>query len=529
MIKKLSFIIAIATVALTLTLCASAAPASAPGGEVTSYEGLVTALGGEDNVSLVKNGDGEVDHLIVYNDILLSAPVRITSGEYVIYGAGATFTCSFKEGSFFEISGDKTSLTVGNTAGSKSEDTFFDGKNESRNGSFFKVGEGAALAVYPGTVMKDTVTTVSGGAIFNEGSLVIYGGKYTGCRAVVSGGVIYNEGEVVLTSGSISSCSSGLGGGLYNGGKATLVGMTISECIADKGGAIYNASEMKFASAAVTSSKAKEGAGLYNEGECEFLGGSIKECLAENGTGGAVHNNGKLILTAGTFDENKALEGGNVYNAKEMTIDTNMSLFSGKAETGGNIYNSGDALFKGGAVSLGKATYGAGVFNLGKLDLQGCNIHSNKATVGGGILNHGSVVMTKNGYIDPSNDFFTVLDEDNSHALVIGEGWVYDRQIIKLSCGIAVDDGYEYKESVGDVLILTEYEYDINDRFALFNKNGLALSKDGTLVKAAPDLSVLLYVLGGIAAFAAVVTAIVLPVRYFDKKKAPTVSADDYF
>ena len=347
----------------------------------------------------------------------------------------------------------------------------------------------------------------------------------------MSGGAIYSKGEIILSAGSVDSCSSGLGGAFYNEGKATLLGMTFNGCIADKGGAIYNSSELKYVSSSVTASKAKQGAGLYNDGDCEFLGGSISGCIAENGEGGAVYNADTLTLTAGTFDGNSALHGGNIYNNAEMTTESDCYISEGKAESGGNIFNSGlgHLLLNGGSITLGKATYGGGLFNLGSIDLKGSNIHSNRADVGKGILNHGSVVMTKNGYVDPSNDFFTVLSEDNSHALVIDEGWVYDRQIIKLSCGVALDDGYVYEEKVGNVLVVTECDYKITERFELFNKNGLALSGDGTIVKAALDLTVLWYVLGAIVAFAAVVTAIVIPVRYLDKKKASTVSADDYF
>ena len=531
MLKKLSILVAVTITMLALSVCVSAAPVTAPGGEVGSYAELITALGGDKHVSLKTLPDGKTECVVIYDDIELSSPVRITSGSYVIYGAGATVTCSFESGSFFEVTGKDTSLIIGNPEGSKSTDTVFNGKNESRSGSFVLVGEGASLAVYPGTVMKDTVTTASGGAIHNEGSLVVYGGEFSGCRAVTSGGAFYNDGDMVLSSGKVMSCSSGLGGGLYNNKKATLIGISFSECVSDKGGAVYNCAEMKFASSSVTSSKAGQGAGVYNSGECEFLGGSITGCVAENGDGGAVYNCGTLTLTAGYLDGNSARYGGNVYNEAEMTTENNATLSGGKAETGGNIYNAvnGHTVFNGGSISLGKATYGGGVFNVGSIDLQGSNIMSNKADVGGGFFNGGRVVMTKNGYVDPTNDFFVLLSEDNSHALHIGEGWVYDRQIIKLSCGVAVDDGYVYKESVGDVLIVTDNEYYVGERFETYHKNGLAISDDGTLVKAAPDLSLLWYILGGIVAFAAVVTAIVIPVRYFDKKKTSTVSADDYF
>lgn len=522
------FVISVLPISLS-----AASVVSVPGGVVTSYDELYTAIGGEATSVIKKNDKGETVAIQIFENIELAAPVKIISGEYVIYGAGATVTASYKDGSFFEVSGENTILVIGNPEGSTTIDTTFNGNEISRSGSVLTVDAKAKLVVYSGTVFKNIVTTASGGAVSNKGELILYGGKFEKCRAVVSGGAVYNEGEAAFAAGSMVECSSDLGGAIYNGGKATFIGTEIETCMADKGGAIYNASEVKFVSSTVSECKARLGGAIYNEKNCELLGGSISNCSSENGEGGAIYNVSELVLTAGSLNGNISKKGGNIYNNGILEMNKNIAISSGKAENGGNIYNDtlGKINSKGGSVTLGKADFGGGVFNLGEMALEGANYHSNRANIAGnGILNHGIVNMTKNGYVDPDNDFFVVLSEDNAHALKVLAGWEYDKQIVKLSCGVATETGYEYKESVGDTLIINQDDtVVIKDRFALYNKNGLILNENGRLAKAPGNYTEVFYIIGAVAAFAAVVAAIVITVRFFDKKKSSANGADDYF
>lgn len=511
----------------------AASSVSVPGGNVTSYDELFEALGGEATAVLKKNDKGETTAVQIFENIELSSPVRIASGEYVIYGAGATVTASYKDESFFEVSGENTILVIGNPEGSTTIDTTFNGNEISRSGSVLTVDAKAKLVVYSGTVFKNIVTTASGGAVSNKGELILYGGKFEKCRAVVSGGAVYNEGEAVFAAGTMVECSSDIGGAVYNCGKATFIGTEMKTCMADKGGAIYNASELKYASSTISESKARLGGAIYNEKNCELLGGSISNCSSENGEGGAIYNVSELVLTAGSLNGNISKKGGNIYNNGILEMNKNIAISSGKAENGGNIYNDtlGKINSKGGSVTLGKAEFGAGVFNLGEMILEGGNYHSNRANVAGsGILNHGAVSMLKNGYVDPDNDFFVVLSEDNAHALKVLAGWEYNKQIVKLSCGIVTNAGYEYKESVGDTLIINEDDsVVIKDRFDLYNKNGFVLSDNGKIAKAPGDFTEVFYIVGAVVAFAVVVAAIVITVRFFDKKKSSANGADDYF
>ena len=517
--------------ALQITFSA-ASSVTVPGGTVTSYEELFYALGGSDTSAIKRNDKGDIVAILIFENIELSSPIKITSGEYVIYGAGSTVTASFSDKSFIEISGEETYVIIGNPDGSTTIDTTFDCKEASRGASIITVESGSVLGIYSGTVIKDVICTSSGGAITNKGELLMYGGTMQKCRAVISGGAVYNEGEVVFASGSITECSSDIGGAVYNSGKAIFIGVEIKSCVADKGGAVYNSSEAKFASSVINECKARMGGAIYNDKTCEVLGGNISLCTADE-NGGAIYNASDLTLSAGTIQNSSAINGGNVYNNGTLTFDNNISITTGKAVRGGNIYNDnlGSITSNGGSVTLGKADFGGGVFNLGEILLQGGNYHANNATVAGkGFLNHGSVSMTKNGYIDPNNDFFVVLSEDNSHALIVLEGWEYNKQIVKLSCGIVSNGAYEYMEKVGDtLLVLNDKSVIVKDRFALFNEQGLLLSQNGKLIKNPNDNSVLFFVIGAVIVFAVLVTLIVCTVRFFDKRRKTNMSEDDYF
>jgi hypothetical protein len=290
---------------------------------------------------------------------------------------------------------------------------------------------------------------------------------------------------------------------------------------------------MKYASSTVNGCKARLGGAIYNDKVCELLGGNISSCTAENGDGGAIYNASELTLSSGTLESNTANNGGSVFNKATLTLNTGIHMSVGNAEKGGHIYNdtTGVIISNGGSVSLGKSGYGGAIYNLGQINLEGGNFHSNRASVAGsGILNHGKVTMTNNGYIDPDNDFFVVLSEDNAHALVVLDGWKYNKQVVMISCGVANEDGYEYKQSVGDTLLVIEDSTVIVDeRFDFYNGKGLTISQNGKLVKVPGNYKFVIYIIVAVAAFAAVVAAIVFTVRFFDKKKSSTVSADDYF
>lgn len=444
----------------------------APGGRVNNYDELIAALGGGDGLSL------QDDRLIIVKDIILENPIVIEGGSYTLVGEGAAVSAAFDKGDLFVVTGENTVLNLGDKNESKENgDLILDGSSDkiTRLGSLVRIEEGAALNLYRSVILRNSISTVSGGAIYNVGKFTMYGGQIENCKAAELGGAVYNLSEAIFSSGSIRNCSANDGGIIYNAGKVSLTGTELSGGFAVNGGAIYNEDgEIQLLSSVITKSDASKGGAIYNAGTLEISGGRISSC------------------------GNDTCLGGGIYNDKSATVD-----------------------FSNGEIAFGKAKYGGGIYNLGKVNLSGGGIDSNTANVGLGILNHGKVSLVKNGYFGEKDDIFVVLTDNNAHAVSVGSDWFFNGHKLKVSCGIYNNEGYFYEYSENDRLLDLEKEIDASEYFELLNKDlGLVISDDGTLSKApVGDAEIILYVLAAIASFAAVVSAMVFVIRCFDKKK----------
>ncbi len=523
MFKKLFSILTVSLLIMSVIPFASfadepltALAANAPGGNVTTVDELISALGG--NGITYQNGV-----ISVIKDVVLSSSVNITSGTYTIIGEGASIKGDF-DGDLFVLSGEGTVLTLGDpTAIENKSDLVFDGGNTVREGSIFRVEQGAKLEMHTSVVIKNAVTSVSGAAVYNEGEFTMYGGEIENCRASSSGGAIYSDGELTLASGYIENCSANHGGAVYTEGKSTLVGMKISGCKATNGGAIFNAGEMQYKGATVTECSASKGGALYNSGKTVISGGAINNNKAENGDGGGIFSSSELELSGWVVTDNSAKNGGNIYNSGNATTGENFAAVSGTAtEKGGNIYNDELGIFtqSSGAVNLGEAVYGGGVYNLGTYNL-GAGIYSNKAQVADGILNHGKVVLTGMGYCEKGDDIFVVLTPENKHSIVVAENWEYSKKPVSVSCGVFSDGKYTYSHSSGDKILDIKGEVNVGKRFMLHaSDSGLVLSHNGILEKAPASVSKTLTTVICVAfAYPLVTAVIVFVIRYFDKKK----------
>ncbi len=495
----------------------SAKKTNAPGGNVTSPEELVAALGGRGAVY-----DNGVITLV--RDVVLASSIRITSGSYIIIGEGASIKGGF-DGDLFVLSGEGTALTLGDrTAIENKSDLVFDGGNIVRQGSVFKIESGAKLEMHTSVIIKNAVTSRSGAAVYNEGEFTMYGGEIENCRASSSGGAIYNAGTLTLAAGYIKNCSANDGGAIFNERKADLIATSITACKASNGGGVYNMGEMQYLSASVTECSANKGGAIYNGGKVKISGGTVNNNKSENGEGGGVYNTSELELSGNVISENSAKNGGNLYNSGNAVTGANFMMTSGSAaENGGNIYNNELGIFtqNSGGISLGNANYGGGVYNLGTYNMYAGGVYSNKAQVGQGVLNHGKLVLSNMGYCEKGDDIFVVLTEDNKHAILVAENWIYKSKPVSVSCGIYENGTYSYSHSSGDKLLDIKGKIDAGKRFSLHDSDtGLVISNSGTLKQAsAPISKTLTTVVCVIFAYPLVTAAIVFAVRYFDKKK----------
>ncbi len=513
---------------LSIHLSAAAAAAKAPGGEVTSYEELASALGGE-GITQIKyvDGDpeGQVSHIVILSDICLESPVVITEGEFMIIGAGIEITASFTEGSFFEVGGDKkVTLILGSSqVQTDNENIILNGSKQTRKGSLLSIGTDATVAVFTGTVFCDSTTEVAGGAIANDGTFAMYGGVIENCSSMGAGGAISSRGTVLLPSGMIVGCTAEFGGALYNEGEATLAGTEIKDCAATKGGAIFNANELELLSSSLSACNASQGGGLYNSGTAELKGGQILSCKAEGGEGGAVYNSGTLTQNGTYINECSAKNGGSLYNVGEAEIQDGQIYSGTAAEAGGHVYNEANAklIFAGGAFGRGSAKLGGGIYNLGDLSVTGGGFHSNKADFGQAILNHGSLIFEKFPYVDDKNDVFIVIDEGNPHAIRV-QSEMKAECIAVLTPGRYMADGYAYGYEEGVCLLTGDFVTDSYSHFEITPENGAEwlLDVDGTLVKPVPVYRQAWFYCALVGCFAVVVAVMVVAVRFLDKKRA---------
>lgn len=526
MLKKIiSVFVAVFTLSTVFALYSFAASVPAEGGQVKSYADLVKALGGDGVGQLKYDADGNVDHFFLIKDITLSSPVVITEGKYTIIGAGSVIRSSSDEGTLFEIEGEETVLSLGdkNETDVDAVDLTLDGNDNTAGGSLVNISSGATLEMYAGVLIEDAITSSSGAAVSNEGYFVMYGGKIQNCRAVSSGGAVFNKGEIAFALGTIADCSANNGGAVCNEGKISFLGTAFTGCSATKGGFLYNSGSAKLVASTVSECKAPEGAGVYNLGTFDIDGGKIEGCIAEN-EGGGVYNVGTVNFKGGYITSNKAKNGGSIYNAATLNVTEQAQVFGGKADVfGANVYNAAEAVFNfsGGSVSSGISLYGAGVYNLGTVNMSGGGVYSNQATVAEGILNHGTLNLSGMGYVGDNDDIYVVITDDNKHVINLNSDWSYKSRKLNLSCGIFTDGKYEYLENKGDKLITTAEGIDVIKRFTMFNKDSrFVLSDNGTLKSAPVTVSGTVFiVIGAVLAFAATVTAIVVTVRYFDKKR----------
>ena len=77
----------------------------------------------------------------------------------------------------------------------------------------------SVLKLHSGVEMYGTL------AIFNQGTLYMYGGVITGCESDNQAGGVKNDGIFIMEGGSISNCTGEYGGALYNSYKGTFIMM----------------------------------------------------------------------------------------------------------------------------------------------------------------------------------------------------------------------------------------------------------------------------------------------------------------
>ncbi|TAH73857.1 MAG: hypothetical protein EWM47_01985 [Anaerolineaceae bacterium] len=175
-------------------------------------------------------------------------------------------------------------------------------------GSLIYNNEGS-IVLHNGTALENNYTGGNGGAIYNEGSLIMRGGVIKNNTTRWSGGGIYNDARLTILGGSIRNNEANDGGGIYNYDTLTLSGGSIYDNIACYGGGIEN-----------------------YMGTMNIQGGSIHNNKAEFGGGLALYSSdtvmsaGEIYGNTGLDDEEFSMGNGIDLDFATLTILGNASI-----------------------------------------------------------------------------------------------------------------------------------------------------------------------------------------------------------
>lgn len=353
------------------------------------------------------------------------------------------------------------------------------------NGGAIYIYEKGSAELKDVTITENKATNV-GGAIFNQGKLVMSGTKIISNEAKDGGG-IYNDGTLIGKdafqmrhnksntngggaisnhgtmdiSGGFEICNNtapGRGGAIWSSGTAAIDGGTIkANWSATSGGgiAVSTGTQFKMTNCLITGNQASQNGGGYyqddgdnnqisnctfTDNSCSYNGGAIYILIEE----GKKYSKGFSIKTDNcTIKNNKAgVDGGGIYAFRtfkdgSLRLDMTNSEISGNTcgSRGGGVFCQATLYFTGVNITGNSATEGGGFYNHKVIFLTDCNVKENTATAkGGGILTTetrgdgytGNTRVTLNGNTDVDynheGDHWNQIWQDVSKANVFVEG-----------------------------------------------------------------------------------------------------------
>jgi hypothetical protein len=191
-----------------------------------------------------------------------------------------------------------------------------------------------------------------GGAILNEGTLMVTGCTVTHDAAAKDGGGIYNDhGHVLVTSSALFFNSARDGGALGNEGGSMEVGP----------GTLFK------------NSAAQLGGGIFNQqGKLTVSGAALLQNAAGFDGGGIANVGGAVTVSNSNLSFNTALNGGGIYNDLGTLVVTKslLNVNAAKLLGGGIANNRGAVTVTGSDLQFNTALNGGGIDNfLGSLQV----------------------------------------------------------------------------------------------------------------------------------------------------------------
>ena len=482
--KKLICIFSVALILVLASVSGFAITAyeNAPGGDVTTAEELVSALGG--NAVITKSGAIRLE-----TDIVLLSTVTVKEGSYTIIGGGCGIYRGFDSAPLIKLEGG-ASLTLEKSSQNayvddNDQDLLFSGRRSEfpNGGSLIKVCGGAELTVNNEVVFENSVSGTLGGAIYAEGGskVTLNNCGFRNCTSTVGGGAVAfvsdklgSDGGSLKMSGasfkgntSVNAQNNAKGGAIYvYGGSFESDSCIFENNTADLGGVMWLCSEAKVSNADCSYNESNvSGAVLYCESDSSMVGTlNVANGMYMNntskGNGGFASNYGAMIIGGAYVADNVADgDGGAVYNEGSLAFTEGTLTYNTCGGRGGGVCNIGRGsifVMSDGEINSNKALFGTGIFSEGAFSMNGGAIGgSDKAhdvglvlysdmTLGGSAMIYDTVALCFNGERFPNIKINGSLSEYYSVMLVgektTGNGAV-SRYAIKNSAGVQVLTG----------------------------------------------------------------------------------------
>ena len=282
-------------------------------------------------------------------------------------------------GSIINLQSNVTIQNCEKVANKRVENTVYKFSTANRIGGSVAIVANGTINIYNATIKNNNVNfatsefaegkqnCVNGGAIYNEGTVNIYGGNFIG-NSGGRGGFLFNYAIARIISGNIEGNTSGTAGGaiyvsnttatrLFVGTSAEGLDKVIikNNSSGTSGGAIY----------------APYYAAVIIYGNTEFIGNHSET------TGGAIVSYGAITIRNTLFSENTASSGGAVYASNTInsfktrfTVFENCIFEKNSANSGGALMlYSSDSTYKNGAL----------------VTVSDCEFNENTAASGGAI------------------------------------------------------------------------------------------------------------------------------------------------
>ena len=339
---------------------------------------------------------------VVDGDILSFTTARETYAPFSLSNKALTF-----QGNDTEINADGLSAVIvinGNKNVSFDDFRILNGNSGSDGGGIQLNGGNLTLT---NVMFNNNDAADQGGALYigNSNSIVTLDGVTISGGTAVSGGAIYNNGTLNASNLTFTDNNATNGGGLYNNGTTTLDDQSAAQRnnATESGGGFFNAAGamLTLHNSDIANNDAANGAGIANEGTLETTNVNIGSLNVATQAGGGLYNTGLATLLNSTVVQNQADTGAGIYNestltATNSTFSRNAGISNQHSANGPGLYNqSGTATLNNVTIHL---TFGTSIFANGGTVTVGNTIISSALGTSGLTVCGGKGVFVSNGY-----------------------------------------------------------------------------------------------------------------------------------